>query len=1402
MDDRPRTLDQIIAHYSVIVLLGRPGAGKSTELRQGIKKGWFDDGPYPPIVRPGKSLDSNETARQFLFDRDDWKRTEGRNVTLVIDGLDEIIQVNPRFMEAFDFALREEKERRAHAIRLVLVCRSAEWTGSSITQLWGEKHYIAAELCQLTEEAADGFVRSRLKEVSLRDKFWEEASRLKLHALVLWPHSLDELVSEFQDKKELPSSHFKLIRAAALRRSSPWDKAREQRLLTSTDARWMFRLAGRVAAVSIFTGSPAVSIEDWKHSEEEEPWKGKPRLIEKRDLDELKHTDFFDIGSNGRLLFQHQIFREHMAAAWLADRKLTTYQLQQLFGRKHDKGWRHYPQLATVAAWLASDPEQTLWRRFLIDRDPMVLLRADAMNLPDAEKIEIARALLKQALNDGWVDQGEAHQALHTLACAGLDAVIAPYLDEVSPKSIAARQLAITLAVEARLTALVPKLWQRVKAPDEPLRTHIARSLRELAIDPKFLPEWEAVFEEATPSDEHGILLGAALFHLIPKHKSVSDALHLLLPPRHFDILGGITFNGVAQEMPEKITNEDILPIMERSEKHHAIGFGEGYSNKETILSAAMSRMGKHMDDPVYMQAFARWWFARLIGHAPGPEWKKEQAKPESSPLDFLGFSEKRNPVTLDDMGFNEANRRHAFLRSFARLYRPFTKTARDARYMAHHVKTFVRLPEDIRWLIEQLDQRPGEETAYWGELLSNAYYAAAEYPGWKPVLEEAFARHAVLHGMLPAVPAGKSFFEHLDHSREVSRLEREQEARDFQKRLKDNASARADDLKRGRQLAELEAKAGNPEGWITLTTVLDATSGNSRLDTVNEVLNGPPWMRAAARLYLLQSPSLPYPGPTDAHSDYHLRFCSTWAVYVLGDEIFTDAKLKSAVFTHWLPFVLSAMTWHALSNDQFNATRVLRDFGDDAIRACLKVLAHSYVNHGGLYQVRVLADVWNDQVGQRLADLLTGTPPQPEGFAEALEFLARHDLAKARQVADHWLDSLPRDAENETCRTLLAALLTSLPGYRWDEYASVIKASEETTRSLLIQAFGRMGLSLDKVRRLAEFPDAFLAELVELMFVTFPPQKDPSSYHRGGTVSSLDETLYARDQLFGRVQDRGLIHSISRLRELSLPGTERWFSYAASKAQGIHHSAAWKPLEEQALLALARQSDLTLVRNEDDFFEAVSLAVRRYGEEVITTERLNDIWDRTRKLAHPEERISDYLALWLKDQLKVLPSREAQTMRGKKTDIDVSMTIPGQSTFHTVVEVKKSDRENLMHGMQTQLRDDYLLTRGKTHGLYVVFWLLDGESKIHSGITTAAKLQQALEAQAASLSKDSIHIRALVFDCKLPLKWSKKQTAPKRARTTTDTISSKQDKGTKKKASPKRTSAPINSGTDEDSSD
>ena len=425
-----QTLHDLLESPAVI-LLGRPGAGKSTELEM-LLKGHQTYAGHQVVYFDAKACSADPAA---LFTDPEWPADKTQPVLLVLDGVDELLMEFPRYAEVF--ARRLGQERQSRPLRLVLSCRHAEWPET--LDIWQPREeLVTARLCQLTQQAAESYVSAHLGAKA--PAFWEQVERQKIEFMAVWPHSLGELIAEFDEFGKLPDSLFELLQSASLRRCDPSDTDSERARRHPdrvVEVRWMHRIAGRLAALSCFSGrhrltaktTDAGCISTSDLDKEPEPWlDGTAKPITAAELRVLFGTAMFMPLAGDRFCFSHQMFREFMAAFWLAERGVPLPQLQSLFGMEMEGRWRHYPQLAAIAAWLASNPAQTAWQDFLIENDPAILLRADAAALPDTQKKRIAKALLDRAVADRAVDRGWHHRHLRSLACPGIAEVLRPYL--------------------------------------------------------------------------------------------------------------------------------------------------------------------------------------------------------------------------------------------------------------------------------------------------------------------------------------------------------------------------------------------------------------------------------------------------------------------------------------------------------------------------------------------------------------------------------------------------------------------------------------------------------------------------------------------------------------------------------------------------------------------------------------------------------------------------------------------------------------------------------------------------------------------------------------------------------------------------------------------------------------
>jgi hypothetical protein len=241
-----------------LVLLGRPGAGKTTELKQAYDKKLFSEDASSVLYQRASSSAGQDASA--IMAKVAKLEADGRPIRLlVLDGADEWLMEDSRFLNALEELLQERRQRStAPELRLVISCRAAEWPEGKLAHLWPTGQFTVAKLCQLDEVSARAFVRAHLGETA--ESFWEEVHQLKLHFLAIWPHSLSGLVEEFRENNgALPATLFDLVKRTALRRSdvhhSETDPERRKRLREhDAPVVWTYRLASRAAALSCFSG--------------------------------------------------------------------------------------------------------------------------------------------------------------------------------------------------------------------------------------------------------------------------------------------------------------------------------------------------------------------------------------------------------------------------------------------------------------------------------------------------------------------------------------------------------------------------------------------------------------------------------------------------------------------------------------------------------------------------------------------------------------------------------------------------------------------------------------------------------------------------------------------------------------------------------------------------------------------------------------------------------------------------------------------------------------------------------------------------------------------------------------------------------------------------------------------
>ena len=125
-----------------LILLGRPGAGKSTEIEMAS----LSQHGVRLIQHRAKDFEGNAST---LLDELETQASTGQPVRLVMDGTDELLLENAKFLNSLEAGLEQRRQSQGlTGIQLILSCRAAEWPEGKLAHLWPNQLKVA-RLCQL-----------------------------------------------------------------------------------------------------------------------------------------------------------------------------------------------------------------------------------------------------------------------------------------------------------------------------------------------------------------------------------------------------------------------------------------------------------------------------------------------------------------------------------------------------------------------------------------------------------------------------------------------------------------------------------------------------------------------------------------------------------------------------------------------------------------------------------------------------------------------------------------------------------------------------------------------------------------------------------------------------------------------------------------------------------------------------------------------------------------------------------------------------------------------------------------------------------------------------------------------------------------------------------------------------
>ena len=312
-------------------------------------------------------------------------------------------------------------------------------------------------------------------------------------------------------------------------------------------------------------------------------------------------TGLFSSWGQGRMGWRHQTYADSLAATFLNSRNLSPRQLESVLVYP-DHSRKVVPQLREVAAWLAGMNSAVF--DMLCRANPEILLRGDSTIATDASKIKLAKFLLRSFELDGqaeslWSLRGEFHK----LSCAGLSAVIEPYI-VVKTIHWEARRTAIEIAAACEITSLYPQMVAIALNHLEPerLRVNAASAIADIG-DSQSRSALRPLALGQTGEDPDDELKGYGLLATWPAHLSTTELFGSLAPAKRTDYIGGSYFRFLNSDIATQLPRESVVEALEWATRNTRV-------SKHTRIYQLVLDIGvrstEYLDDPSICEGLAR----------------------------------------------------------------------------------------------------------------------------------------------------------------------------------------------------------------------------------------------------------------------------------------------------------------------------------------------------------------------------------------------------------------------------------------------------------------------------------------------------------------------------------------------------------------------------------------------------------------------------------------------------------------------------------------------------------------------------------------------------------------------------------------------------------------------------
>ncbi|WP_176439087.1 glycosyltransferase [Puniceibacterium sediminis] len=647
--------------------------GKTHEI-EGLAAWLRDKGEQVDLLRGGHTNFATDLVALISSEHQRCWADEERPWHILIDGIDEIAgpptsaeQVLTHFLDQLFVS-----NRKRALLRIALTCRTAAWTEELdrvIEQRWPIGSFKKLTLAPLEKKDIRAAVERTEPQVAERERLSERLLDEQLRAMASSPLLLRLLLRSHLGSETLPSRQADLLERVV-------ERALAEPEIANAATRVV--VAGRLAVATTFCditrftpGSVSVSpdlLPVARIAGGLEPSPAGSVVATPAILTEILLTPLFAEVEPGIFEWTHKTFVDYLTARYLADHRLSAGQILSLLNVPEVGGPGGIPpQLLEVAGWAAAMVPPFF--DMLLERQPDILLRAQAATLQSADKYRLTAAILKRFAADDLLDQYDQLVPLFgSLRHPGLTEQLRPIIvDALTPPF--ERRAAIDIAAEAKEIGLTPVLLEVASDPnaDGLIRSMASRTVTRLNGDDA--PELLApILASSLDSDTDDRLRGILLSTCWPDALPFRQLLGALTVPRKRNFIGNYQLFLYRFTVPD-LTSRQALDTISWLQRRLDTAQGD-HDELQPIMAKLFRATIARIADPEVRKALAAFLVTADL------KIYKMVLNDAAAPLPWPDSSESRSALVLESL-------------------RQADNPPRDVVMLMHHLAGLFR-PEDL----------------------------------------------------------------------------------------------------------------------------------------------------------------------------------------------------------------------------------------------------------------------------------------------------------------------------------------------------------------------------------------------------------------------------------------------------------------------------------------------------------------------------------------------------------------------------------------------------------------------------------------------------------------------------------------------------------------------------------